>query len=35
VQYSLPKENTTIMAHKYQLYLPTEQQLLEELKKEI
>ena len=35
VQYSLPKENTTIMAHKYQLYLPTEQQLLDELKKEI
>ncbi len=35
VQYSLPEENKTIMASKYQLYLPTEKQLLTELKREI
>lgn len=35
VKYSLPKENKTIMASKYQLYLPTEKQLLMELKREI
>lgn len=35
VQYSLPEENKTIMASKYQLYLPTEKQLLMELKREI
>lgn len=35
VKYSLPKENKTIMASKYQLYLPTEKQLLIELKREI
>lgn len=29
------KENKTIMASKYQLYLPTEKQLLTELKREI
>ena len=32
VKYSLPIDNKSIMAHKYQLYLPSEQQLLEELK---
>lgn len=32
VKYSLPKDNKTIMASKYQLYLPTEQELLEEIK---
>ena len=31
VKYSLPEKNQTIMASKYQLYLPSEQQLLEEL----
>ncbi|GHT66603.1 DUF1016 domain-containing protein [Bacteroidia bacterium] len=35
VQYSLPKDNKTILASKYQLYLPTEQQLLAELKREL
>jgi predicted nuclease of restriction endonuclease-like (RecB) superfamily len=35
VKYSLPKEDKTIMASKYQLYLPTEKQLLMELKREI
>jgi predicted nuclease of restriction endonuclease-like (RecB) superfamily len=32
VKYSLPKDNKTIMASKYKLYLPTEKQLLKELK---
>jgi predicted nuclease of restriction endonuclease-like (RecB) superfamily len=35
VKITLPKENKTIFASKYQLYLPTEQQLIEEIKKEI
>jgi predicted nuclease of restriction endonuclease-like (RecB) superfamily len=35
VKYSLPEKNKTIMASKYQLYLPTEKQLLTELKREI
>lgn len=35
VKISLPKNNSTIIASKYQLYLPTEQQLLDEVKKEI
>jgi predicted nuclease of restriction endonuclease-like (RecB) superfamily len=35
VKYSLPEENKAIMASKYQLYLPTEKQLLAELKREI
>ena len=35
VKYSLPKNNKTIIASKYQLYLPTEKQLLQELKREI
>jgi RecB family endonuclease NucS len=35
VKYSLPKDNTTIMASKYQLYMPTEKQLLTELKREL
>ena len=34
VKLSLPLDNRTIMASQYQLYLPTESQLLEELKKE-
>ncbi|MDR3243908.1 MAG: PDDEXK nuclease domain-containing protein [Elusimicrobiota bacterium] len=33
VKYSLPKDNKTIMASKYKLYLPTEKQLLKELKR--
>ncbi|KAA6339100.1 hypothetical protein EZS27_012961, partial [termite gut metagenome] len=35
VKYSLPEDNKTIMASKYQLYLPTEKQLLVELKREL
>lgn len=35
VKYTLPKDNKTIMASKYQLYLPSEKQLLSELKKEL
>jgi predicted nuclease of restriction endonuclease-like (RecB) superfamily len=35
VKISLPENNKTIIASKYQLYLPTEQQLLDEVKKEI
>lgn len=35
VKISLPENNRTIIASKYQLYLPTEQQLIDEVKKEI
>ena len=35
VKSSLPENNKTIVASKYQLYLPSEQQLIEEVKKEI
>ncbi len=35
VKITLPENNTTIIASKYQLYLPTEQQLIEEIKKEM
>jgi hypothetical protein len=35
VKYSLPESNKTIMASKYQLYLPSEKQLLKELKREL
>lgn len=35
VKYSLPENNQTILASKYQLYLPSEKQLLTELKKEL
>jgi len=35
VKIALPEANKTIVAAKYQLYLPTEHQLLEELKREI
>lgn len=35
VKITLPKNNKTIIASKYQLYLPTEQQLIDEVKKEI
>lgn len=35
VKITLPENNKTIIASKYQLYLPTEQQLVAELKKEI
>jgi len=35
VRISLPENNKTIIASEYKLYLPTEQQLIEELKKEI
>lgn len=33
VELSLPKDNKTILASKYQLYLPTEQQLINEVNK--
>lgn len=35
VKISLPENNKTIFATEYKLYLPTEQQLIEEVKKEI
>lgn len=35
VKYSLPENNGQIVASKYQLYLPSEQQLIEEVKKEL
>lgn len=35
VKISLPENNKTIIASEYKLYLPTEAQLIEELKKEI
>ena len=35
VKYSLPENSQTIMASKYQLYLPSEKELLLELKKEL
>ncbi len=35
VRFSLPKDNRTILASQYQLYLPTESQLLNALKKEL
>ena len=35
VKISLPQNNNSIIASKYQLYLPSEQQLIDEVKKEI
>ncbi len=35
VKISLPENNQTIIASQYQLYLPTDQQLLDEVRKEI
>jgi hypothetical protein len=35
VKYSLPEDNKTIIASKYHLYLPTEKQLLKQLKTEL
>ena len=35
VRFTLPENNKNIIASKYQLYLPTEQQLIDEVKKEI
>ena len=35
VKLALPESNRTILASQYKLYLPTENQLLEELKKEL
>lgn len=35
VKYTLPKDNKTILASKYQLYLPTEDELIQELNKEL
>ena len=35
VKITLPENNKTIVASKYQLYLPTEQQLIDEMKKEL
>jgi predicted nuclease of restriction endonuclease-like (RecB) superfamily len=35
VKFTLPENNKNIIASKYQLYLPSEEQLIEEIKKEI
>jgi hypothetical protein len=35
VKITLPENNTSIFASKYQMYLPTEKQLLDELTKEL
>ena len=35
VKISLPESNKTIFASEYKLYLPTEQQLVDEVKREI
>jgi predicted nuclease of restriction endonuclease-like (RecB) superfamily len=35
VKFTLPSDNKTILASQYQLYLPTEKQLLDEVKKEM
>jgi len=35
VKYTLPRDNKTILASKYQLYLPSEDELIEELHKEL
>jgi len=35
VRFTLPEENKTIVASQYQLYLPTERQLLDEIQKEM
>lgn len=35
VKYSLPENNNSILASQYQLYLPTEEQLLKEIRREI
>ncbi|MFZ2890374.1 PDDEXK nuclease domain-containing protein [Sulfuricurvum sp.] len=35
VKYTLPENNKTILASKYQLYLPSEEELIKELHKEI
>jgi predicted nuclease of restriction endonuclease-like (RecB) superfamily len=35
VKFTLPENNKNIIASRYQLYLPTEQQLIDEIKKEI
>jgi hypothetical protein len=35
VKLALPENNQTILASQYKLYLPTEQQLLDEIKKEM
>jgi predicted nuclease of restriction endonuclease-like (RecB) superfamily len=35
VKYTLPESNKTILASKYQLYLPSEEELIKELHKEI
>lgn len=34
-QYTLPQNNQTILASKYQLYLPSEEELVKELHKEL
>ena len=35
VKYTLPQDNKTILASKYQLYLPSEKELIKELNKEL
>ncbi|MEA1914556.1 MAG: PDDEXK nuclease domain-containing protein, partial [Campylobacterota bacterium] len=35
VKYTLPEDNKTILASKYQLYLPSEKELVKELHREL
>ena len=35
VRYTLPENNTQLFASRYQLHLPTEQQLMDEIRKEL
>jgi hypothetical protein len=35
VKFTLPEENKTIVASKYQLYMPTEEQLIAAMEKEM
>ncbi|MNL82128.1 hypothetical protein D3C87_2094350 [compost metagenome] len=35
VKFTLPEDNKTIVASRYKLYLPSEQQLLEQVNKEL
>lgn len=35
VKFTLPEDNKNILASKYQLYLPTEEELVKEINKEL
>ncbi|MEA2050018.1 MAG: hypothetical protein U9O56_04755 [Campylobacterota bacterium] len=35
VKFTLPEDNKTILASKYQLYLPSEEELVKELHREL